>query len=128
MSAESAVQAGREAAARQMVDACTITREDPNADPDPWGHQPRTEVYAGRCKLQTWEAQEGLSESADYRYTIQRYYLHIPVGPASPAVGDVVTITASRMDMNLVGNQYRVVGPLEKSLATAYRVPVQIIS
>lgn len=124
MTAESAVLAGREAAARQMIDACTVTRENKDADPDPLGHQPRAEVYSGRCKVQTWEAQEARPESAEFEYTVQRYYVHVPVGSYAPAVGDVVRIDAARMDPNLTGREFRVVALLHKSLATAYRLAV----
>lgn len=124
MSAESAIQAGREAAARQMVDACTITREDPAADPDPWGHQPRDEVYSGRAKVQTFEAYEQNPEAGEFSYTVQRYYVHVPVGSYAPAVGDVVRIDAARLDPNLTGREFRVVALLHKSLATAYRLAV----
>lgn len=124
MSGESAVLAGRAAAARLMIDTCTITREDPDADPDPLGHQPRSEVYSGRAKVQTWEAQEARPESGEYDYTVQRYYVHVPVGSYAPAVGDVVTVDVARLDPNLAGREFRVVALLHKSMATAYRLAV----
>lgn len=124
MSAESAVQAGREAAARQMIDACTISRAG-DGDPNPvTGAVPDVEVYAGRCKVQTFEAYEQTPESGGFDYTVQRYYVHVPVGGYAPAVGDVVTVVSSRLDPHLAGRQFRVVALLHKSLATAYRLAV----
>lgn len=107
-----------------MVDACTIRKVNEDADPDPLGNQPFFEVYAGRCKVQTFEAFEQRPESAEAVYTVQRYYVHIPVGSYRPAIGDVVRIDAARMDPNLSGREFRVVALLHKSLATAYRLAV----
>lgn len=124
MSGESAVRAGREAAARLMVDACTIRQVDEDADPDPLGNQPFLEVYAGRCKVQTFEAYEQNPEAGEFSYTVQRYYVHVPVESYRPAIGDVVRIDSARMDPNLSGREFRVVALLHKSLATAYRLAV----
>lgn len=124
MTAESAVLAGREAAARLMVDACTIGRAG-EGDPDPvTGQSPDAEVYAGRCKVQTFEAYEQTPKAGEFDYTVQRYYVHVPVGEYAPAVGDVVTIVSARLDPHLAGRKFRVVALLHKSFATAYRLAV----
>lgn len=106
-----------------MVDACKVGRG--SGDPDPiTGAPTRTEVYAGPCKVQTFEAYEQNPEAGDFSYTVQRYYVHVPVGSYQPAIGDVVTVTSTRLDPFLEGREFRVVALLHKSLATAYRLAV----
>lgn len=108
-----------------MVDSCTIGRGDDDGDLDPvTGQIPVVEVYAGRCKVQTFEAYEQTPEAGEFDFTVQRYYVHVPVGEYAPAVGDVVTIVSARLDPHLAGRKFRVVALLHKSLATAYRLAV----
>jgi hypothetical protein len=110
-----------------MVDACTVGRPgDPVTDPNTGVvTAPLTPLYAGKAKVQTWQAQESNPEAGGATFTVQRYAVHVPVGSFSPEVGDVVTITAAALDANLVGRKYRVVALLHKSMATAYRLGVE---
>lgn len=122
-----AASEGRRVAEALMVDTCTITRPGtPVTDPDTGEVTvPSDSVYAGRCKVQTNEAQEANPEAGGATYTVQRYRVDVPVGAYEPAIGDVVTITAAAHDVNLVGRRYRVVALLHKSMATAYRLSVR---
>lgn len=110
-----------------MVDACTVGRPgETTTDPDTGELvTPLTPLYAGKAKVQTWEAQESNPEAGGAGLTVQRYSVHVPVGSFAPEVGDVVEITASALDANLVGRKYRVVALLHKSMATAYRLGVE---
>lgn len=135
-----ALSMGRTVAVELMVDACTVGRPNgtPVTDPDtgevtaplapvypdpewpdehPWKHGP--------CKVQTYEAQESNPEAGGATFTVQRYAVHVPVGSFAPQTGDVVEITATEFDPNLVGRKYRVVALLHKSMATAYRLGVE---
>jgi hypothetical protein len=47
--------------------------------------------------------------------------LHVPIEVVGVVEGDVVTITASENDPELVGRVFRVMGPTHKSFATARR-------
>lgn len=126
MSAATAIVRGRRMAESLMLDTCTITREQGTPD-EVTGVRPTVTVYSGRCKVQTYEAQERESEAGGATFTIQRYRVDVPVGSFAPAVGDVVTITAAALDPNLTG-PFRVVALLHKTAATAYRLAVEEVA
>ncbi len=118
-----ALSEGRRLAESLMVDTCVVTREDPNAEPNPvTGVVPRVTVYTGRAKSQTYEAYEQTPESAGQRVTVQRYATHFPVGSFRPMVDDVVEWTDCPMDPSRVGIRERITAPFSKTLATAQRV------
>lgn len=118
-----ALQTGRTLAESLMVDACRVTREDPDGEvDDQTGARPRVTVYEGRAKSQTYEAYEQTPEAGGHRYTVQRYAVHFPVGAFVPEVGDVVEWTACPYDASRVGVRERITAPFSKSLATAQRV------
>ena len=127
MTAQGALQAGRDAARALMVDTCQVVRPGEQVTDRRSGAVYATEgetVYEGACKVQSFQPFEANPEAGAHTYTVQRYYLHLPVGAYTPQVGDVATITGSVMDPRLVGRTLRVVALLHKSLATAYRLAV----
>lgn len=132
MSAVAALRRGRTAAERLMVDSCQVVRVtgQPGATVDPVTGlrtpAPTSTVYAGRCKVQTFEAHESTPDSGDHVYTVQRYFIHLPAG-TDVRVDDQITVTASVLDAGLVGRSYQVVELLHKSFATAHRVAVDEI-
>lgn len=109
-----------------MLDTCAIgDLGDPVTDPDTGEVTvPLVPEYEGRCKVQTWEAQESNPEAGGAVQTVQRYAVHIPVGAYAPSIGDVVELGTAALDPNLAGRRYRVVALLHKTLATAYRLGV----
>jgi len=116
-----------------MVDECVVTRVvGPPGPIDPetgLREPPPTEtVYSGRCKVQTYEAHESKPEAGDRIWTVQRYYVHIPIGAGPIRVADQVQITASAADPNLTGRHYDVAGLLHKSMATAQRLLVDEVT
>jgi hypothetical protein len=131
VSAQSAVIQGRAAAEAIMVDACSIVRVTGEPGPlnpatgerDP---APTATVYAGKCRVQTYEAHESTPDSGDHVYSVQRYAVHVPVG-TNAQVDDQITITSAVMDPDLAGREYLVVALLHKSLATANRLAVDEI-
>lgn len=127
MTAVSTIRAGRRAAEALMLDSCIVRRPGTTTtDPDTGEPTtPMTEVYSGKAKVQTYEAQESNPEAGGAVLTFQRYQVHVPVGSFEPAVGDVVEITAAVLDAHLVGNEFRVAALLHKSMATAYRLGVE---
>lgn len=128
---ELALAMGREAAAELMTSSCTIVRKGtPVTDGDGDVTTPETLVYGtvakpGRCKVQTYEAQESTPEAGGATVTVQRYRLDIPVGSYAPRIGDVATIRAETRDPQLVGRKFRIAALLHKSQATAYRLGVK---
>lgn len=129
-----ALQIGRGLADSLMVDTCVVTREDPGGEPgDVTGERPRVEVFAGRAKSQTYQAWEQNPEAGEFRYTVQRYYVHFSTRDSEsqgyePLEGDVVEWTACPYSPTRVGVRERVTAPFSKSLATAIRVPTDRIS
>jgi hypothetical protein len=106
-----------------MVDTVTVVRQTGALDPvtfEPVG----TQVYAGKAKVQTYEAFEKNADIGGGNATVQRYGVHVPVGSFAPAVNDVVTVTSAVHDPHLAGRQYVVRALLHKGLATAYRLLV----
>lgn len=116
-----------------MVDQCTITRvagEPGPVDPETGLREPAptTEVYAGRCKVQTYEPAESTPESGGHLWTVQRYAVHLPIGAGPVRVDDEIEVTASAATPDLVGRTYRVAGTHNKSLATAQRLLVDEVT
>lgn len=131
MSAIHLIQRGRRAAERLMVDACVVREPSTFGEMDPGtGLRPETPgatVYTGKCKVQTFEAHESTPESGDHVYSVQRTQVHLPA-TTEVDVDQIVTITASVLDPNLVGRQFRVAAFLHKTFATANRVQVEEVT
>lgn len=116
-----------------MLDTCTITgpstRTGP-VDPETGERQlvPGAHRYTGRCKVQTYEAHESTPQSGEHYYTVQRYYVHVPVGAGPVFVNDEVTVDSLVLDPSTVQRRFRIAGLLHKSLATAQRLLVDEIT
>lgn len=124
--AEAAVLRGRRKAESLMRDTALVTRIDPEGPVDPLTGLPtRTPVYEGKAKVQTYEAYEQNPEAGAHSWTVQRYTLHVTVGAFEPQIGDLIEITAARLDPLLTGRKFRVVALLHKSMATAYRLGIE---
>lgn len=112
-----------------MTDTCTVTRPNPALPANPiTGERPATTVYSGKAKSQTYEGHETTRSVAEHLRTEQRYRADFPVGAFKPAVGDIVTWTASQDDPDLVGVKDRIVAPFNKSHATAMRTFVDRVT
>ena len=87
------------------------------------------DVYTGKCKLQSYEGYEQSKTAAETTVTVQRMSVHLAVGAYRINVGDIVEITASRMDPMLTGRKFRITQEAPfKTFATAYRVFVDYIA
>jgi len=102
-----------------MTDTCTIERPGALVD-DVTGEAEFEPVFAGRCKVQTYEGYEQNPTAGGAVLTVQRYRVDLPAS-VHPRPGDLVTVTASLTDPHLVGKKYRVTAPFNKSYATASR-------
>ena len=112
-----------------MIDECTITRPgEPVTDPETGDvtNEPVT-VYEGKCKVQSRATEATNPEVGGATFTVVSRQVHIPANSADVQNDDVVTITASRMNVFTVGKQYRVEGFEPDSLDTAARLPVKIL-
>ena len=123
MSATSALIRGRLLAISLMVDACTIKHPIGSAtDPNTGAVTPSyTTVYTGPCKVQGGMSASG-QDVAEAHLAVLNPFVHVPVTVTGVVQGDVVTITASVNDPELVGRVFRVQGPDHKSFATARRL------
>lgn len=110
-----------------MLDSCSITRPgEPVTDPDTGNvtNEPVT-VYTGRCKVQSKDSATSNPEAGEATFTVVSRQVHIPANAADVKDGDVITITASRLNAFTVGKQYRVEGFTPDSFDTAARMPVK---
>lgn len=131
MTAPDAALRGRVKAEAQMLDTCTITRPGtPVTDPNTGDvtNTPTT-VYTGKCKVQSSNTMAANATEAGERvFTVVSRQVHIPANSADVQDGDVVTLTASRLNSFTVGKQYRVEGFTPDSFDTAARLPVKEIT
>lgn len=117
----------------RMVDACTITRGggDPVFDPDTGEYTTPagSTIYTGPCEVQI---SDGLNareaDAGGTEITLSRLTVKVPISVEGVQVDDVVTITASELDPDLVGQTYRVIAGFAKSFATARRLQVERVT
>jgi hypothetical protein len=127
MSATSAVLAGRRAAEALMVDTCTIRRVTGQATDDTTGKVTPTysTIYSGKCKLQALGSQGQAPARphsiAEAQVFLQQIELHVPMSVTGVQADDLVTVTASSLDADLVGRTWHVRALSHKSFQTARR-------
>lgn len=130
MTAASAVARGRTAAERLMVDKCIVTRPSSGApvwNEDTMGYDlpPGSTIYSGPCRVQLSAAMANTPEAGERVLAVQRSTVSVPMLVTGVQVDDVVTVTASAHDPDLVGNTYRVRSLFAKTHATARRLEVE---
>lgn len=112
-----------------MLDECVITRGsgEPVIDPDTGAVTDGTgeTVYEGKCKVQSKDSATASPDAGNNSFTIVSRQVHIPANAADVRDGDVVTLTASRLNAFTVGKQYRVDGFTPDTFDTAARLPVK---
>jgi hypothetical protein len=113
-----------------MIDTCTVTRlGDPITDPETGNVTPgSTFVYSGPCKVQQTISQASNPSAGGHSFTVQDSRVDFPVTAGPLLVDDVVKITASALDPQLVGREMRVVELFHKSFATAQRTRVEEVT
>ena len=120
---DSLMTSGRDAAERLMTDECRVTKAGGvTIDPDTGQSVPQvTEVYAGKCKVQTSGGVGG--DTTDTGTVVNEWLVRVDFPWATQGLGPdmVVEITKSG-DQNLVGHKFRLVSPQsQKTHATAQR-------
>jgi len=122
MSAAAVTLRGRRMAEAQMVDACTIKRPTgTTTDADGKAHTTFSPVYSGKCRIQTNDPYESRPEVGEHVSTVLRDVLQVPMSVVGVQAGDVVVVTASALDPDLVGREWRVAGPSRKTHQTMRR-------
>lgn len=123
MSLDILMTSGRDAAERLMTDECRVTKAGGvTVDPDTGQSVPQvTEVYAGKCKVQTSGGVGG--DTTDTGTVVNEWLVRVdfPWATQGLAPDMVVEITKSD-DPNLAGHKFRLVSPQsQKTHATAQR-------
>ena len=123
MSLDTLMTSGRDAAERLMTDECRVTKAGGvTVDPDTGQSVPQvTEVYTGRCKVQTSGGVGG--DTTDTGTVVNEWLTRVDFPWATQGLTPdmVVEITKSG-DTNLVGHKFRLVSPQsQKTHATAQR-------
>ena len=118
---------GRAAAERLMVDVCVIRRRTGESTDDDGVITPTYDtVYDGICRMQqpgTGDARE--ADSGEAALLLLRFELQLPPSVVGVQADDVVTVTASQYDPDLVGREFVVRGLAHKSHAVMRRLQVQ---
>jgi len=134
MSAASLIARGRIAALALMVDACVITRVTGQSTNSQTGVVTDTvaTLYTGKCRVQRMPS-GGIARPATVAEA-QLYQtpltVQVPISVSGVIVDDLVTITASALDADLVGRQFWVKDPDggSKTHTTMHRLGCEEVS
>lgn len=128
MSAATVLARGRAKAESLMVDACTV--KHPTAlvtDQETGAVTPTyTTVYTGKCKVQvpSTETTPHTTDVGEASVLVGHLELHLPMSVTTVSPNDLVTVTTSTQDPDLVGRTFRLRGPSHKTYLTARRIPM----
>jgi len=122
MSRDTILGRGRARLIEALVDACTIQHPTSIATNTTTGATTPTysTVYTGPCEMQG-SMSPSAQEVAEAHLAVLAPTLKVPIAVVGVVEGDLVTMTSSRNDPELVGRTFRVQGPSHKSNATARR-------
>lgn len=122
----SALKAGRLAAQSMFIDRYTVTRPGELVTDPETGDVTNAaiEVYSGKGKIQVSAASAENPAAGGHQFTVQSMTLHLPVHAGPFQISDTVTVTASPLDPERVGHQFRITALHEKTFATAQRLKV----
>lgn len=127
MSAPAIIRAGRQIAERNMTSTVRIWRVTGRVLGEDGQYEDTTEeIYSGRGKVQFFDnAYEQTPEAGGHSYSLGRSTLHIPVGAADVAPGDLCTVTADPLNPHLLDRTWRITNTPAKSHQTADRMPIE---
>lgn len=124
-----AVTAGRLAAQQLMTDECTISRPDPDGTFDPatglTSYTPTDLYMAQKCRLRAPSLADRETFSGEHEFTLQDAVLSLPIEAVGLKTNDLVTVTASALDPDLIGRQYTLIAVHRGSQITARRCVVR---
>lgn len=130
MSARRAVIRGRLAIEALMVDACTIQRlASSSTNPDTGVVTPTySTVYTGKCRVQQTIPVAKPHDIGQAAVWLERLLLQVPASVTGLASDDLVTVTASSLDGDLVGRTFRVRELGHKTHVTARRAQIEEVT
>lgn len=130
MTVTSATLAGRTAAERIMLDACTITDAAAGQVYDPatdsYVTPPGAVRYTGPCKVTSRDNADRQVEAGAETVSLWPVVVSVPMTVVGVEVDDVVTVTASALDPGLVGARFRVRQVPSGSFLTARRLGAEV--
>lgn len=123
MSSSILTERGRWAAEQQMTDACTIQHPTGSSTDPATGVVTPTysTVYTGAAKVNRIGSPAG-QDVGEAHLAVLSPTIHVPITVTGVVQGDLVTITASTLDPELVGRTFRVQGPIHETYLTARRL------
>ena len=123
MSAASVLARAQAAALALMVDTCTIRRlASTSTNADTGVITPTyTTIYSGACKVQQRVPRATPQTVGEAEVFVAHMELHLPVTVTGVASDDLVNITASAHDPDLLGRSWRIRSLAHKSFASARR-------
>jgi hypothetical protein len=127
VTAEAALMAGRQAAEAEMLDTCTLGQPSTTHTTDPVTGAvtyATTSYYSGACRVQLPNGTRGdtVQDAGERANFVQSPIVSVPMSVVGVRVGDIVTITGSQLDPDLVGTVMRVTAITRKSFLTARRL------
>lgn len=128
MTVQTALARGRVAAEALMIDACDIVRPTSESTSGGIVTPTTSAVYSGKCRIQVKQESGGGRTVGEAYLIVQRLELQLPITAAELAEGDLVTMTASALDPQLVGKTYAVQDVVRKTHLTARRATVLEVS
>lgn len=118
-----------------MLDTCTVKRATGEYVIDPESAQQVPEyvpVLTGqKCRVKLPSTQPHEAQVPGQTVVQSGMEWHVPMSVTGVRVNDIVTLTAVDPvigDAEMIGRQFRVVGPFLSSAATARRFPVEVVS
>lgn len=113
-----------------MVDACTITRTgSPGAFDETtgaYGAGTPTTLYTGKCRVRPRDNADRIEQAGEQQVSFWPFIVSVPMSVQGVQVDDLVTITASELDADLVGTVLRVKQVLQGTHITARRLSCDV--
>jgi hypothetical protein len=125
---------GRRAAEQLMLDACTITREAGagsfNTTTGTFTPATPTTLYAGKCRVKHAGGQSGdrQVQQGEEQVGLWPFVVSVPTTVVNLRPDDIVTVTASAIDADLVGLVLRVRDVVQGSQVTARRLGCEVVA
>lgn len=106
-----------------MVDSCTIRRPNESAvDPDTGVITPAyTLIYSGPCRIQQRTPRAQPRNVGEAEVFVARLELHVPTSVTGVNSDDLVNITSSSHDQDLIGRSWHIRELAHKTYASARR-------
>lgn len=130
MGVDALLARGRRAAEALMVDTCTIRRRTGEAtNPESGVVTPTySAVYTGKCRLQQPTGQANERDVGEATILMLRFELQLPMSVVGVQADDVVQVTASQMDPDLVGREFAVRGLSHKTHGVMRRLQLEEVT